>query len=374
MLESSLKLKIWNFEGGIYMKFSKSILIFLSCSSVSGAFFYALHRTNGNVSKSVLFTLYFLAIKMGLIAPNVPLKLDHHQPTQQLLSRVVYNPYVSVFHDYHTSGLYMDKIQRPLSQDSLPSHSESVINELRAGDSRLTEAAWLLITIWMLQQQSVGFQSVRQAPPPPHRQLFGGTLNTPRNNYFSKSSQPGASLQMAKPSAMPHQEYTSLTKEQRRNLPDPRDGFINEEGHPNLVARYGQVNFKTPDHGKVHGLTTNENGKTPKNEKNALALRDSIVNMPKRKNIVWFDNGMYQGGTERGYDSVNIFDKDTNTIAVFRKDENEEYNQLTTTCRLTKTEREYLFNSSGNFVTDNNLNNPEVFSILNNLTNKETDK
>lgn len=32
----------------------------------------------------------------------------------------------------------------------------------------LTEAAWLLITIWMLQQQSVGFQPVRQ-PPPPHR-------------------------------------------------------------------------------------------------------------------------------------------------------------------------------------------------------------
>jgi len=105
---------------------------------------------------------------MGLIAPNVPLKLDHHQPTQQLLSRVVYNPYVSVFDDYHTSGLSMDNIQRPVSQDSLPSHSESVINELRAGDSRVREAAWLLITIWMLKQQSVGFQPVRQAPPPPH--------------------------------------------------------------------------------------------------------------------------------------------------------------------------------------------------------------
>jgi len=85
---------------------------------------------------------------MGLIAPNVPLKLDHHQP---ILSRVVYNPYVSVFDDYHTSGLSMDNIQRPVSQDSLPSHSESVINELRAGDSRVREAAWLLITIWMLQ-------------------------------------------------------------------------------------------------------------------------------------------------------------------------------------------------------------------------------
>ena len=98
------------------MKFSKSILIFLFFSSVSGAFFYPLDRTNGNVSKSVLFTLYFLAIQMGLIVPNVPLKLNSHQPTQQHLSRVVYNPYVFVFDDYHTSGLSMDNIQRSVPQ------------------------------------------------------------------------------------------------------------------------------------------------------------------------------------------------------------------------------------------------------------------
>lgn len=170
------------------------------------------------------------------------------------------------------------------------------------------------------------------------------------------------------------QDFTPLSKEQKRNLPDPRDGFIIEKGHPTLVVRYGQVKFKTPDHGLDHGLPINDKDQTPKTEANALALRDSIVNMPKRKNIVWFDNGMYQGGTDRGYDSVNIFDKETNTIAVFRKGENGEYNQFTTTCRLTKTEREYLFNSSGNFVTDSNLNNPEVFHILKNLTNKETKK
>jgi hypothetical protein len=70
------------------------------------------------------------------------------------------------------------------------------------------------------------------------------------------------------------------------HLPDPRDGFINVESHPQLVARYGQVDFKTPAHGKSHGLPTNENGKTPKTEKSALALRDSIVNIPKRKKIV----------------------------------------------------------------------------------------
>jgi hypothetical protein len=141
---------------------------------------------------------------------------------------------------------------------------------------------------------------------------------------------------------MPHQDFTALTKEQRRNLPDPRDGFISVEGHPKLTVRYGQVNFKTPKHGKIHGLPTNENGKTPKTEKNALALRDLIVNMPNRKDIVWFENGGYQKGTERGYDAVNIFDEETDTIAVFKKDENGEYSRFTTTCTLTEIERDYL--------------------------------
>jgi hypothetical protein len=165
------------------MKFSRSILIFLFVSSILGAFSYPLNRTDGNVSKSVLFTLYFLAIEIGLIPPNVPLKLDHHQPNQQLVCKVqtlpVYNPYVSVLDDYRPSGLYMDNIQRPVSQHDLSYHSQSVINELRAGDSRVTQAAWLLITIWMLRRQSLGFHPVRQAPMPTH-------LESARNLLFGK--------------------------------------------------------------------------------------------------------------------------------------------------------------------------------------------
>ena len=81
-----------------------------------------------------------------------------------------------------------------------------------------------------------------------------------------------------------------------------------------------------------------------------------------------------RSGTKRGYDSVNLYNKDKRVIAIYKKQENWEYNRFTTTCTLSKTEREYLFNSGGNFVTDNNLNNPEVFPILKNLTNKETEK
>ena len=133
------------------------------------------------------------------------------------------------------------------------------------------------------------------------------------------------------------------------------------------------MEFKTPDHGPDHGLPVNEKGQTPKTEGNALALRDSIVNMPKRENIVWFDDGMYQGGTDRGYDSVNIFDKETDTIAVFRKDENGEYNRFTTTCTVTEIERKHLFESGGNFVTETVLNNQKTLTIINPITNKNKD-
>lgn len=220
----------------------------------------------------------------------------------------------------------------------------------------------------MLQQQSVGFQPVRQAPPPPHRQLFGGTSSSLRKNYFSKSSQPGTSLQVQKPSDMPHQDFTALTKEQRRNLPDTRDGFIDVEGHPKLTVRYGQVNFKTPKHGEVHGLPTDENGKTSKTEQNALAVRDSLVKMPEREGIIWFENGGYQKGTKRGYDSVNLYDKDNRVIAIYKKQENGEY-LFSTTCRVNGEEGTHLLESGGNYLTEAVLNNQKALTITNTNNN-----
>ncbi len=47
------------------MKFSKSILIFLFALSIVEAFSYSFNRTDGNVYKSIIFTFYFLTIKIG---------------------------------------------------------------------------------------------------------------------------------------------------------------------------------------------------------------------------------------------------------------------------------------------------------------------
>lgn len=163
------------------MKFSKSILIFVFVTSTVSAFYYSLKRTNGNIYQSMMFIMYFL-----VITPE----LDQYQPNQQLLSRVIespgYHPYLSLYNEYRPSGLYMDKIEHPVPQHYYVSyHSESVIKELRAV-SRLNEAAWFLLTIWMLQQQSVGFQPVRPVVRPPHveaaHNLF---LGKPKTDKFS---------------------------------------------------------------------------------------------------------------------------------------------------------------------------------------------
>ena len=93
------------------MKFSKSILIFLLVPFILSAFYYVLKRIDGNVCKSIMFTMYFLAIKIGLIGPNIPLELNPHQPNQQLVSRIqtraVYNPYILVLDNYRRSDLYI---------------------------------------------------------------------------------------------------------------------------------------------------------------------------------------------------------------------------------------------------------------------------
>ena len=187
-------------------------------------------------------------------------------------------------------------------------------------------------------KQGNSFQNV----PLPHQDPFGwwsGKYDS--KNVGSSPSRPTTCLEMEKPVSMPQQEYSSMTKSKRRQLPDPRgrDRFINVDGSPRLDLRFNQVEFKTPRHGKDHGLAVGINNKTPKTEANAIALRDSLLDMPNRENIVWYTDGQYRGGTDRGCDSVNLFDPDTNVIAVYEK-QPDGSNLFLTTCTLTDLELE----------------------------------
>ena len=160
--------------------------------------------------------------------------------TKSVIERVVYHPYVSIFDEYRPSGLYMTNFERPsLVPDH--SHSQSVINELRAGDSRLTQAAWLLIIIWMLQQQSVGFQPINPAPMPPY-------IKSARNLLFGKPKPDQFSCRQL--SRFDHQEFKKI---------DPYSSQVmsKENALALITEEYGTLQNPEFDHldGSL-GLTT----------------------------------------------------------------------------------------------------------------------
>ena len=98
-----------------------------------------------------------------------------------------------------------------------------------------------------------------------------GSYNQPKTGSSSKSP---ISLQITRPTTMPH---------------------------PELNVGFWQSKFKVGDHGAVHGLEWYHN-------ENALKMMGFIVDMPNRPNVKWFDHGTYQGQTERGYPAVHIYD------------------------------------------------------------------
>ena len=231
---------------------------------------------------------------------------------------------------------------------------EEAVLGLRGGDGLTDVVVVIAFVIFMNWHYSLFGVEAFQANPLPDQDPFGwlsGKYNS--KNVGPSGSRPTTYLEMEKPASMPQQEYSGMTKSERRQLPDPigRDRSINVDGYPRLDLRFNQVEFKTPKHGKDHGLPVGSNGKTPKTESNAIALADSLVDMPNRENIVWYTDGQYQGGTARGCDCVNLFDPDTNVIAVYEK-QPDGSNLFLTTCTLTDRESGHLKSTNGNFVTE----------------------
>ena len=253
---------------------------------------------------------------------------------------------------------------------------EEAILQLRGGDGLTDVAAIIAFVIFMNWYDSLFGTQAFQANPFPHQDLFGwlsGKYDS--KNVGPSGSRPTTYLEMEKPASMPQQEYSGMTKSERRQLPDPigRDRSINVDGYPQLDLRFNQVEFKTPKHGKDHGLPVDKTGITPKTEANAIALRDSLIDMPNNQDIIWYTDGQYQGGTQRGCDSVNLFDPDTNVIAVYQKQPDGSCLFLTT-CTLVPAEIKHLENSDGNFLTEKMVNQQNAVSTnIHDSTNTKND-
>jgi hypothetical protein len=147
---------------------------------------------------------------------------------------------------------------------------------------------------------------------------------------------------------MPHSEFVSLTKEDKRQLPHSNDMKIIHEDYPKLNVGFWQARHKVGDHVAVHGLKyiikPNGGTKTEKTDENALKMMRSIVDMPNRKNVKWIVNGMYQAGTDREYEAIHIYDLDNRVITVFKK----ETGNFVTTCQLNEAQDRELL-ETGNF-------------------------
>ena len=182
----------------------------------------------------------------------------------------------------------------------------------------------------------------------------GGPLRYPPiSNVFSPRrtpsySRPETNLEIHRPSTMPHEEFGGLTKSERRALPHSYDMTIIHEGRPELWVGLYQAKFKVGEHGSIHDLpyTLKAGGKT-KTERttaNALKMMQSIVNMPNRDNVRWFEDGTYQGVTDRGFAAILIYDEDRNIITMFKKSKG----KFVTTYQLNPEEHDELM-TTGNF-------------------------
>ena len=83
--------------------------------------------------------------------------------------------------------------------------------------------------------------------------------------------------------------------------------------------------------------------------------------MCNSQNIVQYTNGQYQGETECDCDTVNLFDPNTNRIAVYKKQSNISHLFLTT-CKLTPAEVKHLQDSNGSFLTERMINQQGAIS------------
>lgn len=130
--------------------------------------------------------------------------------------------------------------------------------------------------------------------------------------------------------------------------PNPKDRWILVESRPELIMRRGQVQFKTKDHGALAGLPykIKKNGgtSTARTEENMDRFMDVVEEIVENPNSIWFEDGTYQGGTNREVESINIYNQEEDRIAIFKQSTGE----FITFCESNDVEREDLL-ETGNF-------------------------
>ena len=250
---------------------------------------------------------------------------------------------------------------------------EEAVLQIRGGDG-LIEVLGIIAFFIFVQWHSSRF-AVEAFQPIINQNYRGwGTKADFPANYNDGAS--STRHQMRKPPTISQDEYSALSKAERRRLPDSRDKTIEIPNRPKLDVGYNQVHYKVKKHGKSHGLPVNSQGKVAKTEANSLALRDSIVEIANDSKTLWYTDGQYQGGTSRSYLTINLYNINRRLIIIFEK-RPEGGNKFLTTFELTDVESKHLTNSNGNCLTERAINSQTAVSpnVYNNfLPNNSVDQ
>eukprot|EP00978_Attheya_sp_CCMP212_P049092 scaffold615194_cov1431-Attheya_sp.AAC.1 len=132
------------------------------------------------------------------------------------------------------------------------SSNQQIIKDLR-GDS--WGAVVFIGVIILILSQGGSFVPNNQNPgwgldrPNPFQPPSDTHKFPPYYDFFFPRRTPSSTLTSTRPTAMPHQEFVGLTKEERRALPHSNDMKIIHEGRPELVVGFWQSKFKVGDHG-----------------------------------------------------------------------------------------------------------------------------
>ena len=199
------------------------------------------------------------------------------------------------------------------------SHHQEVLKQIRAGDNNSTEAAWLLIILWMLTQQKME-NSVEAFTPirPPHHELYGSRspYELQRPSCLFDQKERGESMSHADALSLLENKYGS------NHITFEGDLKISEWQATKKICHGVCFGIKPEDYGAkqsdLHRLNkigiaryVREGGRLPTAE-HTRAYQDALKDFCEAST-----NLKNKDSTFRGSPSTTFFNEDTYQVAIF---------------------------------------------------------
>ncbi len=248
---------------------------------------------------------------MGLSVPVAPVERfypSYQHPVELRIGRMIPRKADRIFYKSNKEILFL--IFLTDSQISSNEQLLQMVNELRGGSwyGVLGNAAFFAIIYFITILSGEGFLL---PPQNPVWVLPNGLYDPPglvRPDSCMTKLDAGSPTQ-------------SLKTWNDRNQPNRKDRYFLVESRPELVMRRGQAKFKTKDHGALAGLPFHITPKgatsTLKSSANVDHFMDVVEAIVYDPNSTWFEEGTYQGNTDRKEEVIYVYSKRHKRLAVF---------------------------------------------------------